>query len=110
MEHASRPVLPHLSQDASQRVSKLPCSTVHRNTQLRCKWQLVAVHGIRMQVQQPISGEVINVRSDLAIMVNVKPNTWLTLEAGCFQAKHPRNLNQGVGLHWILLRLFSRMP
>ena len=26
-------------------------------------------------------GEVINVRSDSAIMVNVKPNTWLTLEA-----------------------------
>ena len=26
-------------------------------------------------------GEVINVRGDAAIMVNVKPNTWLTTEA-----------------------------
>ena len=35
--------------------------------------------GISMP-RESAKGEVINVRSDLAIMVSVKPNTWLTIE------------------------------
>ena len=35
--------------------------------------------GISMP-RESTKGEVINVRSDLAIMVSVKPNTWLTIE------------------------------
>eukprot|EP00913_Durusdinium_trenchii_P036025 g33707.t1 len=34
--------------------------------------------------------EVINVRSDLAIMVNVKPNTWLTLEVQRARIRSPQ--------------------
>lgn len=42
--------------------------------------------------------EVINVRSDLAIMVNVKPNTWLTLEVQRARIRSPqlRKVQDGI--------------
>ena len=44
-----------------------------------CSPQLLPVVDISMP-RESTKGEVINVRSDLAIMVSVKPNTWLTIE------------------------------
>ena len=45
-----------------------------------CIW-LNPVYSSIVTLQVSPLGEVINVRSDLAIMVTVKPNTWLSLEA-----------------------------
>lgn len=42
-------------------------------------------------------GEVINVRSDLAIMVTVKPNTWLSLEVDVWCEKDLLGVEKSCG-------------